>query len=232
MPIDATIGALADSTRRELLRRLADKPCRAGELARGVYDQPSGDLQAHADAWASRSYQGEESRARANLRARAARTTRGSGIDQNIRRSRWVLGQHAERVQTLRGGKPMTIRKSIRVERSPEVVFRVFTEEIGKWWPLKEGFSFGRRKSQGHFYRGPRRRQVLRAIYRRHRIRSRPHHRVSAAARCSVHLEGSRVGRRRPRSKLSSRPTARALASSSSIADGSRTRHAEARSGL
>ncbi len=35
MPIDATIGALADSTRRELLRRLADKPCRAGELARG-----------------------------------------------------------------------------------------------------------------------------------------------------------------------------------------------------
>ena len=35
MPIDATIGALADSTRRELLRRLADKPCRAGELAQG-----------------------------------------------------------------------------------------------------------------------------------------------------------------------------------------------------
>ena len=35
MPIDATIGALADSTRRELLRRLADKPCRAGELAEG-----------------------------------------------------------------------------------------------------------------------------------------------------------------------------------------------------
>ncbi|MGH7923771.1 MAG: ArsR/SmtB family transcription factor [Candidatus Binatus sp.] len=35
MPIDATIWALADSTRRELLRRLADKPCRAGELARG-----------------------------------------------------------------------------------------------------------------------------------------------------------------------------------------------------
>lgn len=35
MPIDTTFGALADSTRRELLRRLADKPCRAGELARG-----------------------------------------------------------------------------------------------------------------------------------------------------------------------------------------------------
>ncbi len=29
----------------------------------------------------------------------------------------------------------MTIRKSIRVERAPEVSFRVFCEEIGAWWP-------------------------------------------------------------------------------------------------
>lgn len=43
----------------------------------------------------------------------------------------------------------MTIRKSIRVERAPEIAFRVFTEEIGAWWPLKEGFSF-------HGGRGPR----------------------------------------------------------------------------
>jgi DNA-binding transcriptional ArsR family regulator len=35
MPLDATILALADPTRRELLHRLARKPCRAGELARG-----------------------------------------------------------------------------------------------------------------------------------------------------------------------------------------------------
>ena len=33
----------------------------------------------------------------------------------------------------------MTIRKSIRVERSPEVSFKVFCEEIGQWWP--GGFS-------------------------------------------------------------------------------------------
>jgi uncharacterized protein YndB with AHSA1/START domain len=33
----------------------------------------------------------------------------------------------------------MTVRKSIRVERSPEIAFRVFTEEIGAWWP--GGFS-------------------------------------------------------------------------------------------
>ncbi len=48
----------------------------------------------------------------------------------------------------------MTIRKSIRVERSPEVVFRVFTEEIGKWWPLKEGFSFGGEKAKDIFIEG------------------------------------------------------------------------------
>ncbi len=33
--IDTTIAALADPTRRELLRRLAGSPCRAGALARG-----------------------------------------------------------------------------------------------------------------------------------------------------------------------------------------------------
>lgn len=35
MPLDKTIAALADPTRRELLHRLARKPRRAGELARG-----------------------------------------------------------------------------------------------------------------------------------------------------------------------------------------------------
>jgi len=37
----------------------------------------------------------------------------------------------------------MTIRKSIHVKRSVEDSFRLFTRDIGKWWPLKEGFSFG-----------------------------------------------------------------------------------------
>ena len=37
----------------------------------------------------------------------------------------------------------MTIRKSIHVNRPVERTFRLFTEAIGKWWPLKEGFSFG-----------------------------------------------------------------------------------------
>ncbi|HKV54170.1 MAG TPA: SRPBCC domain-containing protein [Candidatus Binataceae bacterium] len=29
----------------------------------------------------------------------------------------------------------MTIRKSIRLERTPEVSFKVFCEEIAQWWP-------------------------------------------------------------------------------------------------
>jgi len=35
----------------------------------------------------------------------------------------------------------MTIRKSIRVERSPEISFKAFCEEMGQWWP--KGPSFG-----------------------------------------------------------------------------------------
>ncbi len=35
MKFETTIAALADPTRRELLRRLAERPCRAGELAKG-----------------------------------------------------------------------------------------------------------------------------------------------------------------------------------------------------
>jgi len=35
----------------------------------------------------------------------------------------------------------MTIRKSIKVERSPDTSFKVFCEEIGQWWP--KGPSFG-----------------------------------------------------------------------------------------
>ncbi len=48
----------------------------------------------------------------------------------------------------------MTISKSIHVRRSVEDAFRLFTEGIGKWWPLKEGFSFGRERAQDIFIEG------------------------------------------------------------------------------
>jgi uncharacterized protein YndB with AHSA1/START domain len=35
----------------------------------------------------------------------------------------------------------MTIRKSIRVERAPEIAFRVFCEAIGEWWPKGPSFN-------------------------------------------------------------------------------------------
>lgn len=35
----------------------------------------------------------------------------------------------------------MTIRKSIHVRRPVETTFRLFTDAIGKWWPLREGVS-------------------------------------------------------------------------------------------
>ena len=48
----------------------------------------------------------------------------------------------------------MTIRKSIHVKRPVERTFRLFTEEIGRWWPLKEGFSFGGERAAEIFLEG------------------------------------------------------------------------------
>ncbi len=36
----------------------------------------------------------------------------------------------------------LSVRRTITVEAPKERAFTVFTEEIGAWWPLKEGFSF------------------------------------------------------------------------------------------
>ena len=48
----------------------------------------------------------------------------------------------------------MTINKSIHVERPVDHAFRLFTDEIGKWWPLKQGFSFGRERAGEIFLEG------------------------------------------------------------------------------
>jgi uncharacterized protein YndB with AHSA1/START domain len=50
----------------------------------------------------------------------------------------------------------MTIRKSLRVERSPEISFRVFCEDMAEWWPGgfggKEARLFLEGRVGGRFY--------------------------------------------------------------------------------
>jgi hypothetical protein len=48
----------------------------------------------------------------------------------------------------------MIIRKSISVARPPAITFRVFCQEIGQWWPLKQGFSFGGDRAAEIFIEG------------------------------------------------------------------------------
>jgi len=48
----------------------------------------------------------------------------------------------------------MIIRKSIKVGQPPPIAFRVFCEDIGQWWPLKQGFSFGGARAKEIFIEG------------------------------------------------------------------------------
>jgi uncharacterized protein YndB with AHSA1/START domain len=48
----------------------------------------------------------------------------------------------------------VTISKSIFVKRPVEAAFRHFTADIGRWWPLKEGFSNGRERADKIFVEG------------------------------------------------------------------------------
>jgi len=43
------------------------------------------------------------------------------------------------------------ISKSIVVSRPPPAAFDAFTRELGKWWPLRQGFSFGRERASEIF---------------------------------------------------------------------------------
>jgi uncharacterized protein YndB with AHSA1/START domain len=48
----------------------------------------------------------------------------------------------------------MQISKSIFVKRPVEAAFRHFTADVGRWWPLKEGFSFDRERAQEIVFEG------------------------------------------------------------------------------
>jgi uncharacterized protein YndB with AHSA1/START domain len=45
----------------------------------------------------------------------------------------------------------LVVRQSIQVELAPPEAFRLFTEGIGEWWPLNEGFSYGGDRAQQIF---------------------------------------------------------------------------------
>jgi uncharacterized protein YndB with AHSA1/START domain len=46
------------------------------------------------------------------------------------------------------------VRKSIFVKRPVDAAFRHFTADIGRWWPLKEGMSFGGERANELFLEG------------------------------------------------------------------------------
>jgi uncharacterized protein YndB with AHSA1/START domain len=46
----------------------------------------------------------------------------------------------------------MTIRKSVTVRCAPDRAFRAFTREIGRWWPLDKGFSYGGERAKEIFF--------------------------------------------------------------------------------
>ena len=48
----------------------------------------------------------------------------------------------------------MKVTKSITVKAPVDRAFRVFTEEIGKWWPLAEGFAYAGDRWQDMFLEG------------------------------------------------------------------------------
>jgi uncharacterized protein YndB with AHSA1/START domain len=50
----------------------------------------------------------------------------------------------------------MTIKKSIHVRRPVDAAFRLFVDQIGTWWPLKQGFSFGGARADRFYIEGRR----------------------------------------------------------------------------
>src|SRR5205814_8643171 len=54
------------------------------------------------------------------------------------------MADSAHGVQAVRGDEALTVRESITVNRAIADAFRLFTDGIGEWWPLKGSpFSYG-----------------------------------------------------------------------------------------
>jgi uncharacterized protein YndB with AHSA1/START domain len=53
------------------------------------------------------------------------------------------MADRARVVQEIRGDRDLTVRESITVKRPVAEAFRLFTDGIGDWWPLKGRHSYG-----------------------------------------------------------------------------------------
>src|SRR6266513_1047563 len=54
------------------------------------------------------------------------------------------MADSAHGIQAVRGDEALTVRESITVNRAIADAFRLFTDGIGEWWPLKGSpFSYG-----------------------------------------------------------------------------------------
>jgi uncharacterized protein YndB with AHSA1/START domain len=45
----------------------------------------------------------------------------------------------------------LAVRQSVHVELPPSDAFRLFTDGIGEWWPLEEGYSYGGDRARSIF---------------------------------------------------------------------------------
>jgi uncharacterized protein YndB with AHSA1/START domain len=156
MSLDETITTLADPTRRALLRGLTRKPLLAGEHAGGFAMSRAAICQP-----ARLPKQAGLIRARKNgreqvdkLAPKGCQTVKELIVRLEAVGGFWDLALGA--FKSYAEEQEMTIHKSIRVERSPETSFKVFCEDIGRWWPGgfggRDSKLFLEREVGGRFY--------------------------------------------------------------------------------
>jgi DNA-binding transcriptional ArsR family regulator len=176
--LDRTFAALADPTRRMLLERIGRQPYRAGDLCRGLsISRPAVSkhlrVLRHAGL-VTVTPQGRE------MMYRVPDVVRLEDVRAYVERVSG-LGGRAEAFKAFaEQGYAMTIKKSIHVKRPVETAFRVFTEDIGKWWPLRKG-TFGGDRADQIFLEWAGR--LLRALHGRRGVRRRRRHDVQSPSR-------------------------------------------------
>jgi DNA-binding transcriptional ArsR family regulator/uncharacterized protein YndB with AHSA1/START domain len=139
---EEVMRALADATRREIFERLARRPQAVGELASALpVSRPavSQHLRVLKEAGlASEQRDGARRVYRVELdglaELRAYVEAFWSQALDSFKEA--AESDREERTMSAQTALP-AVRQSVTVDRTPEDAFRVFTEEIGSWWPLQ-----------------------------------------------------------------------------------------------